>query len=154
MVQDSKPWHQWRLLHITISKRIVSLPSPCSIGLWSHCSSMPGSLTLRLCWAPAPCHIHALLGSPPSGPRWAPAPIQIPAPRDPCPSGLSGPQLCLGLLDPHSTGIPTLRPCWAPPLKTCQIIAPPGSHSGHHRRGPNLPKRHRQIDTQDWMQKE
>jgi hypothetical protein len=149
------------------------------MGLQRHCSTPPGSPPLGpagpklrmglpdTCPArvPAPvappgpamhetAWIHTLLGSPPLEPSWTPAPcgttrsmlcplgpltlsparLQLHVgPLDPCPAitptppALPGPG-STGLLDSHST-----KPC----------------SGGHHRRAPNLPKKHRQtgLDT-------
>jgi hypothetical protein len=95
------------------NKRTACLPSPHHVDLQSHCSALPGSPLLGLCWAtalhqihtpPPPgfpplrlcralalCQIHALPGS---SPPW---PHQIHAPLGPPPLGSPASQALLGL---------------------------------------------------------
>jgi hypothetical protein len=61
---------------------------------------------------------------------------------DPCLSG-PAPVKLRQLHPPTQAGIPAH--CRAPALQACQITTPTGSHSGHHWRAANLPKRHTQT---------
>jgi hypothetical protein len=100
----------------------------------------PWAPTLRPCWAPAlpgttrsmPCWDLNYLGPAGSLPLCIPSPQgQAPAPWDsriPQPTRIPAPWVEPG---PSSAGF--------------QIITPPGSSLGHHRRAPNLPKRHTQT---------
>jgi hypothetical protein len=85
------------------SKRIASLPSPCPTGLQSCCSAPPGSLPLLLCQAPAPCQIHAALGSLTSGHAMAQLCDRSMLCQDPHPSGRTDP---CPTTDQHTTKIP------------------------------------------------
>jgi hypothetical protein len=100
-------------------KRTASWTSPYPIGPQNHYSAPPGSgcLPLRTCQAPA---CHGTPGSMPHQdscplgllhfrPHWTPTPHRTALSmlhQDPHPSGPAGPQLHMGLPDPHSTGIP------------------------------------------------
>jgi hypothetical protein len=126
---------------------------------WHWIHALLGSLPLRPCQAPAMCWtmpcwdpnpsdppnlrstalqalldpssmwddwIHAPPESPPLRAHWAPAP-------------------CETTISPAKPGSTPLRLHQATALHACQITAPPGSRSGHHKWAPNLPKRHRQT---------
>jgi hypothetical protein len=127
------------------TKRTASLSSPHIIGLQSLCSAPPGYLPLGPHQAPAPHRIHALLGSPPLRPHRIHAPPRSLTLRCPTPQALLGPSSVWDYGIHTPPGSLPLRPGQATTLQACQINAPPGFHSGRHRRAPNLPKRHKKT---------
>jgi hypothetical protein len=108
------------------NKIAMDLPSPHPIGLMSHCSTLLGSPPLWLCWATAPCWIHAPRPprSPPLRLGQALTPCQIhalpgPLPLNPC-------QIHI-LPVPHPS-TPAPQTLLGPSSKwDDQIHAPPGS---------------------------
>jgi hypothetical protein len=112
--------------HIPTPLRPPSL-GPCWASAPHETATFPtalGSLPLGLHRAPAPWQIYTSPGSMPLGPL---APQALPGPTSAWDDQIQVPP-----------GSLPLGPCQA-----CQITTPPGSHSGQHRRAPNLPKRHR-----------
>jgi hypothetical protein len=89
-IWHSKPLDHRRILQATSNKITAGLPSPNPVGLQSQCSAPLDSPSLGLCWATAPCRIHA-----PTPPRSTPLRLcQAPdlhcihAPLGPLPLGL------------------------------------------------------------------
>jgi hypothetical protein len=134
------------------NKRAAGLQSPHHIGLWSHCSTPPGSLPLGPCWVPASHWIQALPGSVPLRPHQAPALHRIHTHWDPCPSGTlpfrpwlaAAPHRTTRTMtcqDPHPSG-PTGSPPHRDPRLSgraavlCEIAASPTS-PGSPLLGPN-----------------
>jgi hypothetical protein len=116
-----------------------SMPCQNPEGSQHWAGSTPG-------WAPGPQTLpvlssmwnnqsHTMPGSQPLGPCLIPARLRILPLR-------ASHQLCMTQLHPPSYWIPDLRWSQTPALQAFQITTPLGSHSDHHYRAPNLPKRH------------